>query len=131
MRFLLLLHEDTAGGSRAWSLLDKSDRERLHRFEETLTRELFEEGELIDAQSLAPPELAGWAGRHQPAAGTGGDPVAAGGSQVTRYWLVDVDSQQRAAEIADLASRVPGPQGSQVARSIEIRQALNGPVVDF
>ena len=43
------------------------------------------------------------------------------------YWIVDVDSPQRAYEIAAEASAAPGPGGAPFNMAIEVRQVMSGP----
>jgi hypothetical protein len=43
------------------------------------------------------------------------------------YWIVDVESAERAYEIAAEASLAPGPGGAPLYISIEVRQVMSGP----
>ena len=43
---------------------------------------------------------------------------------VLGYWIVDVDTAERAYEIAALFSTGPGPGGTQVNLPIEVRQIM-------
>ena len=42
------------------------------------------------------------------------------------YWIVDVDSAERAYEIAARASAAPGPGGVPLNMPIEVRQVMAG-----
>jgi hypothetical protein len=41
------------------------------------------------------------------------------------YWLVDVESEQRAIEIAARTSAAPGPGGKPVAKEIQVRPVMH------
>ena len=43
------------------------------------------------------------------------------------YWIVDVDSAERAYEIAARASTAPGPGGRPLNMKLEVRQVMSGP----
>jgi hypothetical protein len=65
-------------------------------------------------------------------AGTDGAPVTDGPFPETKeflagYWLVDVDSPERAHAIAARASAAPGPGGAPLYMPIEVRQVMSAP----
>ena len=43
------------------------------------------------------------------------------------YWIVDVDSPERAYAIAAAASAAPGPGGKPINMAIEVREVMSGP----
>ena len=43
------------------------------------------------------------------------------------YWIVDVDSPERAYQIAAEASAAPGPGGKPLNMAIEVRQVMSPP----
>jgi hypothetical protein len=43
------------------------------------------------------------------------------------YWIVDVETPQRAHAIAARASAAPGPKGAPLNMAIEVRQVMTGP----
>lgn len=43
------------------------------------------------------------------------------------YWLVDVESEERAIEIAARTSAAPRPGGRPTAREIQVRPVMSGP----
>jgi hypothetical protein len=43
------------------------------------------------------------------------------------YWLVDVETPERAYAIAAEASAAPGRDGAPLNMSIEVRQVMSGP----
>jgi hypothetical protein len=43
------------------------------------------------------------------------------------FWVIDVDSLDRAIEVAAAASAAPGPGGAPVHIPIEVRQIMSAP----
>ena|SRR5258706_8382751 len=86
---------------------------------DALDAELAATGELLDAQTLSSPDLAAVV------RSTDCSPTVTTGpcTRIRRYWLVDVDSRDRAIEIAARAS---------AGEPIEIRQLMRGtPATDL
>jgi hypothetical protein len=97
-------------------------------FQQTLNAELLDSGELVDAQGLAGPDVAKFVvsdGVHPPKIIDGPYPEAK--ELLAGYRLVDVDSLDRALEIAARSSAAPGPGGAPVQQPIEVRQVLGAP----
>jgi len=87
-------------------------------------------GELVAAEGLAGPDQA-----RLVRAGKNGVPVTDGVFPESKeflagYWIVDVESEQRAIEIAAAASAAPGPGGAPLNMAIEVRQVMSGPPPD-
>jgi hypothetical protein len=98
------------------------------QFQQALNQELIERGELVDAQGLAGPELAKfvvWGGSGAPVVTDGPFPEAK--ELLAGYRLVDVQTAERAIEIAAQASAAPGPGGAAIRQPIEVRQVLSAP----
>jgi len=88
-------------------------------------------GELVAAEGLAGPDQA-----RLVRAGKSGVPVTDGVFPESKeflagYWIVDVESEQRAIEIAAAASAAPGPGGAPLNMGIEMRQIMSGPPPDM
>jgi hypothetical protein len=90
-------------------------------------RELSERGELVGGEALAGPEAA------KIVTGDGiGVPVVTDGpfpetkEFLAGYWMVDVESEERAIEIAAKTSAAPGPGGRPTRRPIEVRAVMTG-----
>jgi hypothetical protein len=97
-------------------------------FQIALNAELAQRGELVDAQGLAGPELAKfvvWGGSGVPVVTDGPFPEAK--ELLAGYRLVDVETPERAIEIAAQASASPGPGGVAIRQPIEVRQVLSAP----
>jgi hypothetical protein len=88
--------------------------------------ELTERGELVGAEGLSGPEGAKIV-THDGA----GAPVVTDGpfpeskEFLAGYWLVDVESEERAIEIAARTSAAPGPGGRPAAREIQVRAVMS------
>src|SRR5438105_648380 len=97
-------------------------------FQHTLNTELLERGELVDAQGLAGPEAAKFVvsdGVNPPKIIDG--PYPESKELLAGYRLVDVDTLDRALEIAARSSAAPGPGGAAIRQPIEVRQVLGAP----
>jgi hypothetical protein len=97
-------------------------------FQRTLNTELLDRGELVDAQGLAGPDQAKVVvsdGTHPPKIVDG--PYPESKELLAGYRVVDVESLERALEIAAQSSAAPGPDGVPIRQQIEVRQVLGAP----
>ena len=97
-------------------------------FQHALNAELLDSGELVDAQGLAGPDVAKFVvsdGVHPPRIIDG--PYPESKELLAGYRLIDVDSLDRALEIAARSSAAPGPGGLAIQQPIEVRQVLGAP----
>lgn len=97
-------------------------------FQHSLNAELLDTGELVDAQGLAGPEVAKFVvsdGVNPPRIIDG--PYPESKELLAGYRLVDVDSLDRALDIAARSSAAPGPGGAPIRQPIEVRQVLGAP----
>ena len=97
-------------------------------FQHTLNAELLASGELVDAQGLAGPDQAKVViadGVRAPRVIDG--PYPESKELLAGYRMVDVDSLERALEIAARSSAAPGPGGVPIQQQIEVRQVLGAP----
>ena len=87
--------------------------------------ELATSGELVGAEGLTGPEAAKIVthdGTGSPVVTDGPFPEAK--EFLAGYWLVDVESEERAIEIAARTSAAPGPGGKPAAREIQVRPVM-------
>jgi hypothetical protein len=99
----------------------------MHEFNAELT----ENGELVDAQGLSGPDQAKLV-----RAGGDGTPITDGVFPESKeflagFWIVDVESPERAYEVAAQASAAPGPGGKPLNMPIELREVMAGPPEDL
>jgi hypothetical protein len=100
-------------------------------FQQTLNERLNESGELIDAQGLAGPDVAKFVvsdGVNAPVITDG--PYPESKELLAGFRLIDVETLDRALEIAAEASAAPGPDGIAIQQAIEVRQVMGAPDVD-
>ena len=69
-------------------------------------------------------------------AGPDGTPIADGVFPESKefligYWIIDVESPERAYQVAAQASAAPGPGGAPLNMPIEVRQIMSGPPEEF
>src|ERR1700684_3572241 len=130
MRFMLL---QAYGGVELEGCLpmtewDPADVRAHIDFQHTLNAELLERGELVDAQGLSGPDQAKYVvsdGTNPPKIVDG--PYPESQELLAGYRMVDVDSLDRALEIAAQASAAPGPGGAAIRQQIEVRQVISAP----
>jgi hypothetical protein len=92
-----------------------------------LNKELSESGELVSAEGLSFPEQAKLV-----RAGSDGMPVTDGVFPESKeflagFWIVDVDSPERAYRIAARISAAPGAAGAPLNMGVEVRPTMSGP----
>jgi hypothetical protein len=128
MRFMLLQNygrvESECEPMSEWT----PDEVKTHiDFQKALNEELAERGELVDAQGLNGPDLAKFVvsdGAGAPVVTDG--PYPESKELLAGYRIVDVDTIERAIEIAAQASAAPGPNGP-IRQPIEVREVLSAP----
>ena len=129
MRYMLLQNygqvESDCAPMTEWS---PEDIKAHIDFQHALNAELLERGELVDAQGLAGPDQAKFVvsdGVGAPVITDG--PFPESKELLAGYRLVDVETLERALEIAAQASAAPGQEGAPIRQPIEVRQVLSAP----
>ena len=128
MKFMLMMNCPRDGYDQfgRWPKdLLQQHMEFMHAF----ARKLSAAGELVSAEGLAAPTQA-----RLVHAGKDGRPVTDGvfpesKEYLAGYWIVDVDSAQRAHEVAAEASTAPVPEW--IKMQIEVREVMSGPPKDL
>jgi hypothetical protein len=130
MKFMLMMHAPRATGD--WQINDWSPEDfKAHiAFMHRYNKELTEAGEFVAAEGLNMPGEA-----KVVRAGKDGTPITDGVFPEAKeflagYWIVDVDSAERAYELAAKASTAPGPGGAPLNMPIEVRQVMSAPLKD-
>jgi hypothetical protein len=132
MRYMLMMHAPRGKTGQyqvaSWS---KEDLEAHIGFMHRLNKELTEAGEWVAGEGLAEPGEARVvrAGKNGVPAVTDG-PFAEAKEFLAGYWLVEVESTDRAYEIAAKISAAPGPGGTPLIIPVEVRQVMQAPNVD-
>jgi hypothetical protein len=97
-------------------------------FQIALNQELGDRGELVDAQGLAGPDQAKFVlsdGSSTPVVTDG--PFPEGKELLAGYRIVDVDTSERAIELAARISAAPGSGGAPIGQRIEVREVMSAP----
>jgi hypothetical protein len=129
MKYMLMMN--TPNGPYRVDTWPKKDFQAHIAFMMSFAKKLGESGELVAAEGLAGPDQAKLV-----RAGQDGKPVTDGVFPETKeflagYWIVDVESPERACAIAAEASAAPGPGGGPLNLGIEVRQVMSGPPQDL
>src|SRR5260370_38702038 len=125
MKYILMMNTMRAGaGVTGWP---KKDLQAHIAFMRSFGKELRESGELVSAEGLAFPDQAKLV-----RAGKDGMPATDGvfpeGKEfLAGYWIVYVDTLERAYAIAARASAAPGLGGAPLNMPIEVRPVMSGP----
>lgn len=126
MKYMLMMNTSRGTGDyqiNQWSPEDfKAHMAFMHRFNMELTRA----GEWVDGQGLTPPGQA-----RLVRAGKGGAPVTDGVFPEAKeflagFWIIDVETPDRAYHLAAKASAAPGPGGKPLNMAIEVREVMSG-----
>ena len=120
-----------SGGPYQIASWPKQDITAHIAFMRGFAKKLGESGELVSAEGLAGPDQA-----KRVRAGKDGKPVTDGVFPESKeflagYWIVDVESPERAYQIAGQASAAPGPGGAPLNMAIEVRQVMSGAPKDW
>jgi hypothetical protein len=129
MKYMLMMNHPGQGPYEIASW-PKEDLRRHIQFMIGFAKKLGAAGELVGAEGLAMPDQA-----RRVRAGSDGKPITDGVFPEAKeflvgYWIVDVESTERAYEIAAEASAAPGRGGKPLNMAIEVRQVMSGPPPD-
>ena len=126
MKYILMMNTMKLGGGAfpGWS---EKDMKAHIAFMVNFCKELGQSGELVSAEGLSFPDQA-----RLVRAGKNGEPITDGVFPESKeflagYWIVDVDSPERACAIAARASAAPGHGGAPLNMPIEVRPVMSGP----
>lgn len=128
MKFMLMMNAPKSGGD--WQVMSwpPQDLKAHIDFMIGFAKELNEAGVLVGAEGLGPPSEARIvrAGKDGAPQVTDG-PFAEAKEFLAGYWIVNVDSPQRAYAIAARASAAPGRGGVPLNMPIEVREVASAP----
>jgi hypothetical protein len=130
MKYILMMN-CPKNGYDSFGSWPKKDIQAHIKFMVEFDKPLRASGELLSAEGLASPQEAKLV-----RAGKDGTPVTDGvfpesKEYLAGYWIVDVESPERAYAIASAASAAPGPGGVPLNMPIEVRQVMSGPPEEF
>jgi len=126
MKYMLMMNT-RGGGDYQIMQWPKQAIEAHIAFMMGFARKLGAAGELVGAEGLAAPAQAKLV-----KAGKDGKPITDGVFPESKeflagYWIVSVDSPERAYQIAAEASAAPGASGEPMNMPIEVREVMSGP----
>ena len=130
MKFMLMMNAPSGNGDWGISTWAPADLKAHIDFVKKFTSGLAESGELVGAEGLAMPAQAKLV-----RAAKDRRPITDGVFPESKeflagYWIVDVDSPERAYQIAAGASAAPGKGGEPLNMPIEVREVLSAPPVE-
>ena len=130
MKYILMMNTMKAG-AEAFGSWPMKDIKAHIAFMIGLSKDLKESGELVSAEGLAFPAEAKLV-----RAGKDGAPTTDGVFPESKeflagYWIIDVESAERAYQVAARASAAPGIGGAPMNMPIEVRQVMSGPPPDL
>src|SRR3954470_18485355 len=122
---MLMMNVPIGGPSQVTYWPEKDIKAHI-AFMVTLNKKLREAGELVGAEGLSGPDQAKLV-----RVGDKGEPVTDGVFPESKeflagFWIVDVETPERAYAIAAEASAAPGPGGKPLRLGIEVRQVMSG-----
>jgi hypothetical protein len=130
MKYILMMNTMKASHAAfpGWS---KEDIQAHIAFMIRLDKELRESGELVSAEGLSFPDQA-----RLVRADKDGTPITDGVFPESKeflagFWIIDVESPERAYKIAAKVSAAPGPGGAALNMPIEVRPVMSGPPPEF
>jgi hypothetical protein len=128
MKFMLMMNAPKESGDWQVASWPPEDLKAHIDFMITFAGDLTQEGVLVGAEGLASPAdarvvRAGKDGAPQVTDG----PFAEAKEFLAGYWIIDVESPERAYEIAARASAAPGRGGVPLNMPIEVRQVMSAP----
>lgn len=131
MKYMLMMNAPRCDGEYEISSWPPEDIRAHIGFMKNLAQDLAGAGELVAAEGLAPPSEA-----RIVRAKESGEPEVTDGPYpeskefLVGYWIVDVETTERAHAIAARASTAPGLGGKPLRLKIELRQVMSAPPTD-
>jgi hypothetical protein len=124
----MLLQDYFVEGVEPMSTWSPDDVKAHIDFQIGMNDELRRRGELVDAQGLAQSARTVINDGVAPVVTDG--PYPESKELLAGYRIVDVESPERALEIAAEASAAPGPGGAPIRQPIEVREVMSAPSLD-
>ena len=128
MKYMLMMHANKQGWDELATTWSQDDVKVMVEFMHQLDQELADSGELVEERGLAGPDQV-----KTVRAQDDGEPVVTDGpfpeskEVLAGYWVVDVDSEERALEIALRISTTPGPGGVPLNQPVEVQPVGQAP----
>ena len=130
MKYILMM-TGKKSDFEAYASWSKDDLQANVAFMRAFSKELQDSGVFVSTEGL------GWPSEAKLVrAGKNGEPITDGVFPESKeflagYWIIDVDTPERAYAIAAKASACPGPGGKPLNMPIEVREVMSGPPEDL
>jgi hypothetical protein len=97
-------------------------------FMRDVNKDLQARGEFVQGEGLAPPDKAKIVNADEKGAPVVSDgPFAESKEFLAGWWILDVEDEQRAIDIATRISTAPGPDGKPLNMAVEVREVMRIP----
>lgn len=131
MKYMMMMGGTKAGMAKGIATWPKEDIHAHIAYMKQFNKELQASGEFVLAEGLAWPDQAKLV-----RAGADGTPITDGVFPESKeflagFWIVDVESPERAYALAARASSAPGPGGKPLNMAIELRQVMCAPPDEY
>jgi hypothetical protein len=130
MKYMLMMHTPRGKGEYEYHDWAPEDWEAHMAYWGRLNRALTEAGEFVEVRALTPPGEAKLVRAGKDGAPMTDGPFPEAKEFLAGFWIVEVDSPERAYEIAAKASAAPGPGGAPLNMPLEVRQVMSAPPSD-
>lgn len=130
MKFMLMMNAPRGTGEYQVMTWSPDDLKAHIQFMHDLNRELKAAGEFVIGEGLASPgeaRIVRASSKGVPVVSDG--PFAESKEFLAGFWILDVESVQRAYDIAGKISAAPGPGGAPLNMAVEVRQVMQAPKV--
>jgi len=126
MKFMLMMNVPRGTGDYQISNWKPEEIQAHMAFMHALNKDLMDAGEFVAGEGLTPPSQA-----RIVRVGNGGAPAVTDGpfpetkEFLAGFWIIDVENEARAFEIAARVSSAPGPGGTPLVIPVEVRQVMS------
>jgi len=127
MKYLLMMHTPVGSGDYQLFSWAPEDLQAHIAFLQQYNRDLKDAGEYVDVLALTPPAQAKLVTVGADGAPVTDGPFAESKEFLAGFWVIEVDSPERAYALAAKASAAPGPGGAPLNMPIEVRQVMSAP----
>lgn len=121
MRYMLMMHAPRGTGDYQINEWKPEDFTAHIAFMKQLNKELIANGEFVAAEGLTPPNQAKLVRADKNGLPITDGPFPESKEFLAGFWILDVESAQRAYEIAARVSTAPGPGGKPLYMPVEVR----------
>ena len=127
MKYMMMMHAPRGTGGWGINNWSPEDFQAHIAFMHQYNRELTATGEFLLAEGLAMPEEAKVIRASADGTPITDGPFAEAKEFLAGFWIIQVDSAERAYALAAKVSAAPGRGGAPLNMPIEVRQVMNAP----